>query len=71
MNPGVIQSRLEAHMTKVGVDRLMAKRICREIDISKDKLVPFNKQDFLHKKGIHGNEFLCLYNIKLALGLTF
>ncbi len=46
----VIRKRMETHLLKVGVDKLMARRICRDIVISKDRLEPFDRQDFLHKK---------------------
>lgn len=46
----VIRLRLEAHMLKFGVDKLMAKRISRDIEISKKRLVPFSRQDFLFLK---------------------
>lgn len=46
----VIRSRLESHMLKVEVDKLMAKRITRDMDISKAKLIPFDRQEFLFRK---------------------
>lgn len=44
-----IKQRMEAHMLKVGVDKLMTNRIIRDIEICKSKMIPFNRKDFLHK----------------------
>lgn len=48
----VIRQRLEDHMLKFGVDKLMAKRIIRDLEITKNKMLPFNRQEFLYlRKG--------------------
>ncbi|MCP9198405.1 hypothetical protein MKO06_00685 [Gramella sp. GC03-9] len=46
----VIRQRLEFHMLKEGVDKLMAKRIARDLEVSKEKMVEFNRSEFLYKK---------------------
>lgn len=46
----VIRQQMEDHMLKYGVDKLMAKRIVRDMEITKDKLVPFDRLDFLYRK---------------------
>ena len=45
----VIRQRLEAHMLKEGVDKLMARRIARDLEVSKEKMLEFNREDFLYK----------------------
>ena len=46
----VIRQQMEDHMLKYGVDKLMAKRIVRDMELTKDKLVPFDRLDFLYRK---------------------
>ena len=46
----VIRHRMQDHMLKYGVDKLMAKRMVRDLEITKDKLVPFDRQEFLFRK---------------------
>lgn len=46
----VILQRMENHMLKVGVDKLMTKRIVRDLEITKNKMLPFDRQEFLYKR---------------------
>lgn len=46
----VIRKRIEEHMLHEGVDKLMAKRMARDTEITKAKIKEFDRSGFLYKK---------------------